>query len=111
MIISILHHISNNHQFASLPLFPECAHGPIEVEKAWIKSGLVLVYFYKIHDFITLLDSKAMENLRKAIMGKKGHNLFEGNLVRNSNVKNKVQTFAHIYEGSVMQIGPFIKAS
>ena len=93
MIISILHHISNNHQFASLPLFPECAHGPIEVEKAWIKSGLVLVYFYKIHDFITLLDSKAMENLRKAIMGKKGHNLFEGNFSEKFKCKKQSPNF------------------
>jgi hypothetical protein len=42
-ITSILHHITNNHVFPSLTLFPKCAHGPLEVEKEWIHTGLGII--------------------------------------------------------------------
>ena len=42
IILSILHHISNSHNFPGFTLFPKCAHGPIEVQKSWIDSGLHL---------------------------------------------------------------------
>ena len=38
-ILSILHHVSNQHQFPSFTLFPECAHGPLEQERPWIATG------------------------------------------------------------------------
>ena len=72
MIISILHHISNQHEFASLTLFPKCAHGPIEVEKAWINSGLVLVYLNWILLFYLSSRLSSYGKTEKGHHGEKG---------------------------------------
>ena len=74
VILSILHHVTDNHIFPALPLFSKCVHGPIDQEKEWIKPG------YNIKVLMTWvqllkLDSLALERLRKAICGKNGKNL------------------------------------
>ena len=38
-ILSILHHVTNCHEFPSFHLFRECAHGPVELDRPWIATG------------------------------------------------------------------------
>ena len=58
-IMSILHHVSNQHQFPSFTLFNKCEHGDLgEERRPWINPG-----------------SLAMDKLRKAILGKSNRNL------------------------------------
>ena len=80
VILSILHHVSDNHVFPSLPLFSKCGHGPIEQEKEWIKPGSV-----------------ALERLREAVLGRDGRNLADVEYMSGRNVSEQNLTYKNAF--------------
>ena len=37
--LSVMEHVTNTHDGFEDPLFPQCAHAPIETPKEWILHG------------------------------------------------------------------------
>ena len=38
-ILSIFHHVANQHSFPALDLFQKCQHGELDAPRPWIKPG------------------------------------------------------------------------